>query len=69
MSKEIIKLKESFTIKDGEVKDLTIRFIGNFNEWIVGYLNNPVDSLMNKTILNVLNRVAKKPVNIRETNN
>lgn len=68
MSNEIIKLKESFIIKDGEIQDLTIRFIGNLNKWIVEYFNNPVDSPMHKAIFHVLERVIKKPVNIRETN-
>lgn len=67
MSNETIKIKDSFIIEDGEVKDLTIRFKGNLNEWIMKYFNNPVGSSMHKVILRILDRVIKESVDTGET--
>lgn len=65
MNKEYIKLRDSFTIKDGKVVDLTIRLTGDLTTWIVDYYKNPLDSLMHKTINQVLEKVVKHPVNIK----
>lgn len=67
MDDKYISTRDSFTIKDGEVKDLTVRFTGNLNKFIVDYYNDPLKSGMHKILLKVLDRVTKSPVNIRET--
>ena len=67
MNNRYTKIKRDFTIKNGEVKDLAIRFTGDLNEFIADYFNNPLNSAMHKAILHVLDGIIKAPVNIKDT--
>lgn len=61
-----VKFKEYYRIKDGEIKDYTIKFTGELNKFIIDYLNNPVDSPMHKSLVYSLKKVVQHPVNIVE---
>lgn len=61
-----VKFKEYYNIKDGEIKDYTIKFTGELNKFIADYLNNPVDSPMHKALVYSLKKVVQHPVNIVE---
>lgn len=63
-----IKFKEYYNIKDGEIKDYTIKFTGNLNQFIADYLNSPIDSPMHKALVHSLKKVVQHPVNLIEVN-
>lgn len=62
-----VKFNEYYTIKNGEIKDYTIKFTGELNDFIADYLNNPVDSPMHKALVYSLKKVIQHPVSIVET--
>ena len=69
MENKYITIKSDFTIKNGEIKDLVLRFSGNLNKFIVDYINDPTDSNMHKDIIHTLQNVIRHPVSIKEVDN
>lgn len=61
-----VKFSEYYTIKNGEIKDYTIKFTGELNSFIADYLNDPVKSPMHKALVHSLKKVIQHPVSIVE---
>lgn len=66
MDDNSVKFSQYYTIKNGEIKDYTIKFTGELNQFIADYLNNPEDSPMHKTLVYSLKKVIQHPVNLTE---
>lgn len=66
MDNNSVKFSQYYTIKNGEIKDYTIKFTGDLNKFIVDYLNNPVGSLVHKSLVGSLEKVIQHPVCITE---
>lgn len=66
MNDDKVKFKEYYNIKDGEIRDYTIKFTGYLNQFIADYLNSPVDSPMHKALIYSLRKVIQHPVKLIE---